>query len=438
MKLKICFPALLCLIFWFGMANAQGIKIGDRVPDLLITNIKGLRLEGKPVDRARLSDFSGKLLILDFWATWCAPCRRMMPVMDTLQRAFNGRVQFLSVTYEPERVAGPVLAAMQKIRPFELPEVFSDVALGRLFPHKYLPHYVWISGSGVLLATTEEKEVTAANIEKMLAGAGAALTVKRDSVVAYDAGLPLLVGGNGGDGRAFVYHSLLAGFKRGLTAGVSVSAFDAVKGQRFTARNVPLPWLCRLAFGENGRVFPPSRTLLLSRDSLSMDTRLSGADFEGWLDAGNGWTYELALPPQLAGFAYSFMQADLARLFPQYAVAVEKRHMRCLALVRSGDEDKLKSRGGELVVDINPYKATLQNAHLSQLMMRLERQYMQNNKLPLVDATGYTGRVDLELDAKLYDVADMNRALSPYGLAFKEQDQAVEVLVIADKPKPKS
>ena len=32
-----------------------------------------------------LSDFKGKLLILNFWATWCAPCREEMPSLDNLQ-----------------------------------------------------------------------------------------------------------------------------------------------------------------------------------------------------------------------------------------------------------------------------------------------------------------------------------------------------------------
>lgn len=41
--------------------------------------------------RARsLTDFSGKVVLLNIWATWCAPCRREMPTLDRLQAALGG------------------------------------------------------------------------------------------------------------------------------------------------------------------------------------------------------------------------------------------------------------------------------------------------------------------------------------------------------------
>ena len=38
----------------------------------------------------RLSDWQGKHVILNFWATWCAPCRKEMPMLDALQTEFGG------------------------------------------------------------------------------------------------------------------------------------------------------------------------------------------------------------------------------------------------------------------------------------------------------------------------------------------------------------
>jgi thiol-disulfide isomerase/thioredoxin len=456
MKPIISFLAALCL---FLNANAQekpihtntgqtlqGIRIGQTVPDVLVTGVSGLSLKDKPVTQFQLSQLRGKLVILDFWATWCSPCRNMVPVIDSLQKTFGEKVLFLSVTYQNAATVAPVLAQLQKIKPFQLPEVTADTTLHNLFPHRSLPHFVWISGDGIVQAITEEKEVTAQNIQKMLSGTANALVTKHDSVTPYDPSQPLLIAGNGGSSTGLVYHSLLSTYKPGLASGIAVSAFDKENGQHFTARNVPFPWLCRLAFGEQGRVFPGARTRVLSKDSSRMDTRLTGQAFSGWLAAGNGWCYELVLPPTLATSAYPFMQADLLRLFPLYTVSVERRDMNCLALVLTGKNDKLKSAGGETTVTIDPYKAELRNAPLSQLMMRLERQYLQNSTLPVVDATGYTGRIDLDIEAKLYDVPDLNRALAPYGLTFIQKMVEVEVLVIRDapantttiKPNPKS
>jgi thiol-disulfide isomerase/thioredoxin len=438
MKLKICFPALLCLFFGFRAAG-QKLKIGDKVPDRIITGVSGLK-DSYPVSggQIKLSAFAGKLLILDFWATWCAPCRKMVPVMDSLQRVFGDQVVFLPVTYESAGKVAPVLAALYKIKPFQLPEVTGDQVLHNLFPHRSLPHYVWIDGKGVVRAITEEKQVTADNIRKLLSSGALAVQLKQDSVASYNNAQPLLIAGNGGDGSGLVYHSLLTTYKPGLAGGLSVSAFDTQKGQRFTLRNAPLPWLFRMAFGENGRVFPRSRIVYQTRDSAKMDTRLTGLDYDNWLAAGSGWCYELVLSPAQSRSAYSFMQADLLRLFPEYRVVVERRNKSCLALVRTSGLDKLKSRGGPTAVAISPYLANLQNAHLSQLMMRLERQYLQNSALPIVDATNYQERVDLTLQAKLYDIAELNRALAPYDLRLEERNATVEVLVIRDATPAKS
>ena len=45
-----------------------------------------------------LSDYKGKVVVIDVWATWCEPCRRMMPLFHELQKEFtNENVEFLSV-----------------------------------------------------------------------------------------------------------------------------------------------------------------------------------------------------------------------------------------------------------------------------------------------------------------------------------------------------
>jgi thiol-disulfide isomerase/thioredoxin len=58
-----------------------------------------------------LENIKGKVLVLDFWATWCAPCLASVPHLNTLQSHFSKRddVIFLSITDENEKKVNNIL-----------------------------------------------------------------------------------------------------------------------------------------------------------------------------------------------------------------------------------------------------------------------------------------------------------------------------------------
>jgi len=440
MKRFFGFLALLCLFLTAAAQediNARGVQIGQQVPDVLVTGASGLTIKGKPRGSFRFSELRGKLVILDFWATWCAPCRAMVPVLDSLKRVFGDKLVILPVAYEREEIIAPALAYLQQVKPFDLPVVTGDKILNSLFPHHNLPHFVWIDTSGIVRAITEEKEVTAPHIRALLSKADITLALKKDYVAPYDPSLPFLLNKNGGDGSAVAYHSVLTRYMPGLGGGTRISKFDPVKGQLFTARNLSYPFLCQMAYSENGRSIPANCIRVLSRDSALLRTQKAGQDYLDWLSSGSGWCYELLVPPALATRALPIMQEDLARVFPQYVAAMESVRTRCLVLTHTG-EPKLHSAGGDRVVNITPFKAIIRNAPLRQLLLRLQMQYLQNSTLPVVDGTGFTGPVDLDLEGKLYEVASLNKALAPYHLAFTEKEALVEQLIIRDAPAPLS
>jgi thiol-disulfide isomerase/thioredoxin len=64
-------------------AMPPAVKIPDRLPDFSLQD-RG----GKPVS---IRAWAGKSLIINFWATWCAPCRREIPLLESLQRAWADR-----------------------------------------------------------------------------------------------------------------------------------------------------------------------------------------------------------------------------------------------------------------------------------------------------------------------------------------------------------
>ena len=61
-----------------------------------------LQLKGVNVPDANLADFKGKVVFLNFWGTWCPPCRAEYPSIQKLYEAKKGKVQFVLVAMQDE------------------------------------------------------------------------------------------------------------------------------------------------------------------------------------------------------------------------------------------------------------------------------------------------------------------------------------------------
>ena len=95
--LVLIYKILRAAVFAFVLATFPRSALGQdvRAPSLALKSIEG--------QTVRLSDYRGKVVLINFWATWCPPCRAEMPDLVKLQREY-GRdgLQIIGVTYQPE------------------------------------------------------------------------------------------------------------------------------------------------------------------------------------------------------------------------------------------------------------------------------------------------------------------------------------------------
>ncbi|MFJ7754738.1 TlpA disulfide reductase family protein [Peribacillus muralis] len=71
-----------------------GLKIGAKAPNFSLKTLDGKQVE--------LADYKGKKVMLNFWATWCPPCKKEMPDMELYTKQAGDDVIVLAVNIDPE------------------------------------------------------------------------------------------------------------------------------------------------------------------------------------------------------------------------------------------------------------------------------------------------------------------------------------------------
>jgi cytochrome c biogenesis protein CcmG/thiol:disulfide interchange protein DsbE len=127
-------PLLLALflLIWAGACapppQNPDIQIGEPIPDFELP-----ALGGGEVASASLAD--GRPVVLNFWATWCGPCRREIPTLRELQRSGEARVVSISVGEEPG-----VVAPFVERHGIDYPVLLADHAFFRSFNGDAIPY----------------------------------------------------------------------------------------------------------------------------------------------------------------------------------------------------------------------------------------------------------------------------------------------------------
>jgi thiol-disulfide isomerase/thioredoxin len=135
--------AVVLSLFCSLSAQAAIPGAGDMAPDVL-----GKTLEGKPV---KVGDYAGKVVVVSFWATWCAYCLKELPILEGVQKLGGAaQVQVIAVNTEERDVFRQVarhLKAMTLKLAYDPDEVGANA-----YGVKGIPHLVIIDRDGKIVA----------------------------------------------------------------------------------------------------------------------------------------------------------------------------------------------------------------------------------------------------------------------------------------------
>jgi len=412
----------------FPTSAIRPLGIGDKVPDILFKNVINYK-SGK----AKLSDFAGKLVILDFWATWCGSCIDALPKIEKLQNKFAEEVQFILVnsfiaTHDDTQKVAKLFSQWENKhgKPFSVLCAIDDIEAAQLFEHVALPHYVWINREGTVIAITSTQEVNEVNIYKAINNIGFRTKQKVD----FKSNRPIYLGEDFKLDSVTNYAVFLKGKLQGVSPVSGLRWGETESGQAYirgwAARNMPLidmfKFASRAVIDDQNKYSLTKRFIVEVEDSTALFFDSTTSQKEVW-EQKNLYTFDIILPPDKADSLYHYITEQL-NFHSDYRASIQNRMVKSWILVNKKNSDinstikRMKDRGKDFVT-------------LSTLVGKVNR--LPQFKFALFDETNFQGKIYVDLDVDTQNFSLLKKALSVYGLEIIEGMREMKVYVVTDK-----
>jgi thiol-disulfide isomerase/thioredoxin len=478
--LKQCLTAAVLLLYLpsFAQKESKRLKIGDTVPDLVLNNIINYKSNA-----AKLSDFKGKAIILDFWNKNCGSCISAMPEMQELQAQFKDDLVVLLVNDQINETRENLEFLFEKsniVKNTALPMVLSNSIFGNkseLFPHWGVPFHVWIDKDRIVRATTGGESATSENVRELIAGRNPKVQIRIDllkndvDTSRFAALIPALEMQKGVFRKNLVYYNKIK-----PSPGISdvnsgnnseYNIIDPVYPYYTMLMIDPLPELGNYSamgtfvvdsksgeqigvrynhrtalqlYSEAYNVFGKNLNVLVETkdaDQYYPPKKNSSEDILNW-DKSKLFIYESVLPNNLGNNKekrQDVLKHDLEAYFGMVG-NIELRSLKCFIFYRTDQSLKLqKTKGGDLVNEDTKSNRgyVMKNVPSYFLIQKFKNLNADKKNIAVIDETGIdhekTG-IDLTIHSNFDDISTLNKELQKYGIGIREETRQLPALIL--------
>ena len=416
--LSLIFLVLVCFKI---PAQQKPFKVGETLPEDFWA--KSHQIVNSPTKSINLSEHRGKLILLDFWATWCGSCLVNFLKLEPMIKEFGEQVKVVPVTYQSRAELEKFFATKNGQRYSHIESISDDKYLHGLFPNKGIPYIVWLK-DGKVLNATDAPQVTRENIENIWQGDESSL----QTVFQLSRDRPLMLAEQFDlerESTLLNYAFLSKGIIRAIGAGNGFHRKGTVVyGRQITNRSLLDIYraIASQIFESKGEELSTVRIQNLTKEPHLIEVSKTDSEQIG---IEKLYSFEFVVPISQADSLYPQMLESLNNN-SGYKGEISKQNKKCLVLRRRAN---LKSDSQTEKLN----SGTSKTSHAQLIVSELNE--LSLTELPIFIHSG----LDIELSREILKLSDFDavkKALKSAGFQLDEEQREILMLVIRDSGIP--